>query len=79
MLMYSEPRDTDTNNGQGQREGDAILTAIDKSVVILLIGFVAVSGLCEHDESDTFGAASGVVVQRDGFGRADGRGEELLW
>ena len=57
---------------------DVILTSIDESVVILLIGLCAVSLALEMHRGDTFGSASAVIVKRDILQGADRRMEQLL-
>lgn len=57
---------------------DVILTSIDESVVILLIGFCAVSLALEMHRGDTFGSPSAVIVKRDILQGANRRMKQLL-
>jgi len=57
---------------------DVILTSIDESVVILLVGFGAVPFASEMHRGDTFGAPGAVVVQRNILQGSNCRMEQLL-
>jgi len=58
--------------------GEAILTAIDKPVVVLLECFGSVAFLLEGDVSDTFRASIGIVMKGDFLEWADRLTEQVL-
>lgn len=61
-----------------EREGEAILTAIDESVVVFLVGLVAVALPRESDGGDTFRASLGVIGETEFTNGANGRGKQIL-
>jgi len=63
---------------KGRARGEAILTAIDKSVVILLVGLGAVAFAGEEDSCGALRLALGVVGEGDLFDWADSGDEEVL-
>lgn len=68
-------RATRTRRDEARRKevkGEAILTAIDESVVVLLVGLGAVSTPLEMHGSDAFRPASRIIVERDFPKRANG-------
>ena len=58
--------------------GEAVLTAIDETIVVLMEGLVAVAFLLERHCGDTLRASACVKVKSDFFQRADGSAEEVL-
>ena len=63
---------------QDERQKEAVLTAVDKSVVVLRVCLRAISRPLEVDSSDAFGATSTVKMECDLSQGANGRAEQFL-
>ena len=58
--------------------GEAVLTAIDETTVVLVVSFASIAFPLEYNSSGALRTSTGVKVKSNLFQRANGGAEEIL-